>query len=48
MSPSPRDRHTAVLHDRSIFIYGGYDGLHRVNDLYEYNVDTNSWSEVIC
>ena len=46
--PSPRDRHVAVVHDRSIFIYGGYDGFNRVNDFYEYNVDTNSWSEVLC
>jgi N-acetylneuraminic acid mutarotase len=45
--PLPRDRHVAVVFNRSIFIFGGYDGFNRVNDFYEYNVDSNSWQEVI-
>lgn len=47
MPPSPRDRHVAVVHSRSIFIFGGYDGFNRVNDFYEYNIDYNSWQEVL-
>lgn len=43
MPPSPRDRHVSVVHSRSIFIFGGYDGFNRVNDFYEYNIDYNSW-----
>ena len=54
--PSPRDRHVAsnflyiipiVVHNRSIFIFGGYDGFNRVNDFYEYNLDANTWQEVL-
>ena len=45
--PSPRDRHVSVIHGRSIFIFGGYDGFNRVNDFYEYNIDYNSWQEVL-
>lgn len=45
--PQPRDRHVAVVYNRSIFIFGGYDGFNRVNDFYEYNVDFESWQEVI-
>jgi N-acetylneuraminic acid mutarotase len=36
-----------VVHNRSIYIFGGYDGFNRVNDFYEYNVDYNTWSEVL-
>jgi len=37
----------SVVYNRSIYIFGGYDGFNRVNDFYEYNVDTESWQEVI-
>ncbi len=46
--PSPRDRHTAVCHDSSMFIFGGFDGLNKLNDFYEFNTDTNTWQEIIC
>ena len=45
--PLPRDRHVAVVYNRSIYIFGGYDGFNRINDFYEYNVDSGSWQEVI-
>jgi N-acetylneuraminic acid mutarotase len=35
------------VYNRSIFIFGGYDGFNRVNDFFEYNVDSESWQEVI-
>lgn len=56
--PSPRDRHVAgnnffffldsslVVQNRSIYIFGGYDGFNRVNDFYEFSVDNNTWQEV--
>lgn len=55
MPPSSRERHVAgicniyilVVHDRSIFIFGGYDGVNRLNDFYEFNTDNNTWQEVI-
>jgi N-acetylneuraminic acid mutarotase len=37
-----------VVHNRSIYIFGGYDGFNRVNDFYEYNVDNAVWQEVSC
>jgi N-acetylneuraminic acid mutarotase len=46
--PSPRDRHSAVRHDKSIFVFGGYDGQAKLSDFYEYNTETNTWQEVIC
>lgn len=47
MPPTPRDRHIAVVYNRSIFIFGGYDGFNWVNDFFEYNIDYNSWQEVL-
>jgi len=44
--PSPRDRHTgAVVADR-LLVFGGYDGVHRTNDLYLYNFEGSSWEQV--
>ena len=45
--PSPRDRHTAVIYDKCLYIFGGYDGLNRVNDFYEFNTETNQWTEIV-
>jgi hypothetical protein len=45
-SPSPRDRHAAVAHRSSIYIFGGFDGTSRVSDLYEFDVERLVWREV--
>jgi N-acetylneuraminic acid mutarotase len=42
--PSPRDRHTAVVNNRCIYIFGGYDGYNRVDDFHRYCVATGKWS----
>ncbi len=47
LPPSCRERHVAVVHDRSIFLFAGYDGVNRLNDFYEFNTDNNTWQEVI-
>ena len=31
----------------SMYVFGGYDGLHRVNDLYEYHFTSRSWRQII-
>lgn len=30
-----------------MFIFGGYDGINRLNDFYEFNCENNTWQEVI-
>ena len=30
-----------------MFIFGGYDGINRLNDFYEFNTENNTWQEVI-
>lgn len=44
--PSPRDRHAAVVHQSSFYIFGGFDGTSRVSDLYAFDVDRLVWREV--
>lgn len=42
--PSARDRHTAVVNQRHIYIFGGYDGFNRVDDFHRYSIDSGRWS----
>ena len=41
--PSPRDRHTAVVHKDSFYVFGGFDGTSRVNDFHQYSFLRQSW-----
>lgn len=44
--PSPRDRHVAVVWSNGFYIFGGFDGAQRVNDLHLFDMETNLWSRV--
>lgn len=37
----------SVVHNRHIYIFGGYDGINRVNDFYGYDIDFNTWRKVV-
>uniref|UniRef100_A0A0B6ZJ80 BTB domain-containing protein n=1 Tax=Arion vulgaris TaxID=1028688 RepID=A0A0B6ZJ80_9EUPU len=50
--PAPRYHHSAVVHESSMFVFGGYTGdihsncnLTNKNDLYEYKFNTGQWLE---
>ncbi|PNF37011.1 Leucine-zipper-like transcriptional regulator 1 [Cryptotermes secundus] len=50
--PAPRYHHSAVVHDASMFVFGGYTGdihsnsnLTNKNDLFEYKFKTGQWIE---
>jgi N-acetylneuraminic acid mutarotase len=45
-APTPRDRHVAAVFENSIYIFGGFDGTMRVNDLHAYNLEANEWHSV--
>lgn len=45
--PSPRDRHSAVVYKNEFYVFGGFDGHARVNDLYKYDIEDNTWSRII-
>ncbi|XP_012141205.1 leucine zipper like transcription regulator 1 isoform X2 [Megachile rotundata] len=51
-APAPRYHHSAVVHDSSMFVFGGYTGdihsnsnLTNKNDLFEYRFHTAQWTE---
>eukprot|EP00330_Aristerostoma_sp_ATCC50986_P001725 CAMPEP_0114579308 /NCGR_PEP_ID=MMETSP0125-20121206/3712_1 /TAXON_ID=485358 ORGANISM="Aristerostoma sp., Strain ATCC 50986" /NCGR_SAMPLE_ID=MMETSP0125 /ASSEMBLY_ACC=CAM_ASM_000245 /LENGTH=106 /DNA_ID=CAMNT_0001769977 /DNA_START=27 /DNA_END=344 /DNA_ORIENTATION=+ len=44
--PSPRDSHVGVVHDGSMFIFGGSTGAtvsSSKNDFYEFDFEENKW-----
>ena len=45
IKPSPRYRHSCVVFNGSLFIFGGVDkSQRRFNDLHEYNIQHKEWS----
>ena len=45
--PCQRSLHAAAVLRDSIYVFGGYDGLHRVNDLHEFHFPSRSWRQII-
>merc|ERR1719499_547820 len=41
--PSPRYFHASVVYGNSLFLFGGYSGQERLNDLYEFRFDCHTW-----
>merc|ERR1719329_1321404 len=41
--PSPRYFHASVVYGNSLFLFGGYSGQERLNDLYEFRFDCQTW-----
>lgn len=47
-APSPRSWHgSAVLSDTKFLIHGGYNGNNALSDAFIFDIDTNSWTEVV-
>lgn len=46
--PSPRYFHSCCLYGHKMYVYGGYSGNERLDDMYAYDFETNHWSEVNC
>lgn len=46
VSPSPRDRHVACVHGNGFYIFGGFDGLTRVNDMHCFDLEQHCWVPV--
>lgn len=44
--PSIRTDHTAVLYENAIYIFGGYDGKNRFNDLKACRLENYEWKNV--
>jgi len=46
-SPSPRDRHIAVVYENELFIFGGFDGSSRVNDMHTFHLESLQWRALL-
>lgn len=42
-APSPRDRLSIASHGSTFYIFGGYDGTNRVNDLWKFDCARTTW-----
>ncbi|XP_044272182.1 uncharacterized protein LOC123016052 [Tribolium madens] len=42
--PPPRHKHSAVIHDDSMWVYGGMTDLQERGDLWKWNTQSKSWS----
>jgi N-acetylneuraminic acid mutarotase len=45
--PSPRDRHCAVVYKDGFYVFGGFDGHARVNDLHRYDISSGQWRLIL-
>jgi len=45
--PTPRDRHSSVVYRNSLYIFGGFDGHARTNDLYRFDIETSNWTQIL-
>lgn len=45
-SPSNRTDHSCVACECSLYIFGGFDGKSRFQDLHQYNIDAREWIEI--
>ena len=44
--PSGRSCPSWATHCGSIYLFGGYDGVHRMNDFHQFHMPTRTWSPV--
>lgn len=44
--PRKRNAFTAVVYDDAMYVFGGYDGKFRMNDLHRFDFQAQRWSEV--
>jgi len=45
--PHQRSLHAGIVVGGSLYIFGGYDGSNRVNDLYRFSFKASKWSQVV-
>lgn len=41
--PSPRRSHSAIVIDKYMYIFGGFDGMNHLNDLHVFDMQSKGW-----
>lgn len=44
--PSPRYFHSSVVYGDCLYLFGGYNGTERLQDLYEFNFKKSRWEQI--
>lgn len=44
--PSMRTDHSCIVYEANLYIFGGFDGRSRFQDLHQYSIDNNEWIEI--
>eukprot|EP00590_Aulacoseira_subarctica_P011142 CAMPEP_0172432294 /NCGR_PEP_ID=MMETSP1064-20121228/62499_1 /TAXON_ID=202472 /ORGANISM="Aulacoseira subarctica , Strain CCAP 1002/5" /LENGTH=715 /DNA_ID=CAMNT_0013179493 /DNA_START=1 /DNA_END=2145 /DNA_ORIENTATION=+ len=44
--PSRRFGYVSVVHNNKLVVFGGFDGSKWLNDMYEFDFKTNTWTEI--
>lgn len=45
--PSARFGHSQIVYENKVYIFGGWDGKHTLNDFWEFDPDRKQWTRVI-
>lgn len=48
IAPAPRDSHAAVIANGCMYVVGGGDGAIRLNDMWEYHIESRTWRQFNC
>jgi hypothetical protein len=43
---TPRTGHECILADSMVYLFGGTDDEERLNDIFAYNIRSNSWDKI--
>lgn len=44
--PDPRTDHSIIIHGEHLYVFGGYDGQRRFNDVYSFEIANSTWKKV--
>lgn len=44
--PTVRTDHSCIVYEASLFIFGGFDGRSRFQDLHQYTIEDREWTEI--
>ena len=44
--PPPRDRHCGCVYKDCLYVFGGFDGARRINDMWSFSFETSTWKEI--
>ena len=44
--PAARDEHTAVLHDETVILFGGFVSGERTSEMFKYHIPSKTWEKI--